>query len=137
MTQTAQVIALTDENRAKVRVERMSACGHDCSTCEGCGLQAAPIEAVAYNFVNAKVGDTVLVESSSKAVLRLASLTYLLPIVLFFAAFFLLSALGISEPLSVGVAILGFLLGLCGAIFGNKKGQIDTTIVRIVETTEN
>lgn len=136
MTQCAQVIALLDENRAKVRVERMSACGHDCSTCEGCGLQAAPIEAVANNPIGAKIGDTVLVESSSKAVLHLASLTYLLPVVLFFVAFFALRALGISESVCAGGAIVAFLLGLLGATFGNQKGQIDTTIVRVIEQIE-
>ncbi|MBE6915444.1 MAG: hypothetical protein E7471_02290 [Ruminococcaceae bacterium] len=136
MTQSAQVIALIDENRAKVRVERMSACGHDCSTCEGCGLQSASIEAVANNPVGAKVGDTVLVESSSKEVLRLASLTYLLPVVLFFVLFFVLRALGVSESASAIGAILGFGCGLFGAVFGNRKGQIDTTIVGIVEQSE-
>ena len=136
MTQSAQVIALIDENKAKVRVERMSACGHDCSTCEGCGLQAAPIEAIANNSVGAKVGDTVLVESSSQAVLRLASLTYLLPVALFFALFFVLRSVGVAESVSAVFAILGFVCGLFGAVFGNRKGQIDTTIVRIVEARD-
>ena len=133
MTQNALVIALIDENRAKVRVERMSACGHDCSTCEDCGLQAAPIEAIAQNSVGAQVGDTVQVQSSSKAVLHLASVTYLLPVVLFFLAFFLLKAIGISESFCAVAAVVGFVCGLFGAVLGNRKGQIDTKITRVIE----
>lgn len=132
MKQTAQVVVLLDAQNAKVRVERMSACGHDCSTCDGCGLQSAPIEAVAKNSVGAKPGDTVIIESCTKRVLSLAAWTYLLPVVLLFLVFFIARLCGGSESVCGVLSVLGFLSGLLCAVHFNKKGQIQTEITEIV-----
>lgn len=132
MKQTAKVLALISDGTAKVLVERMSACGHDCSTCDGCGLQAAPIEAVAKNKVGAKPGDVVTIESCTKRVLSLAAWTYLLPVVLLFLVFFITRSLGINESICSVLSVTGFISGLLCAVSCNRKGQIDAEITEIV-----
>ena len=128
MTQNALVIAVLDDGTARVQIERMSACGHDCSTCEGCGLMAAPIEAIAQNPIGAKVGDTVLIESGTKRVLKLASLTYLLPILLLFAFYAFCHIWVQNETVCSIIGICGFLVGLFGAVYSNRVGQVETVI---------
>ncbi len=133
MTQNAQVIALMDDGTARVRVERISACGHDCNSCEGCGMQAAPIEAIAVNRASAEIGDLVVVESASNQIISIAALTYLLPVVLFFVAFFLARTLGVKESFCSIIGILGFCIGLLGAVWSNRRGQVPTVITEIIK----
>ena len=128
MTQNALVVETLPDGAARVRIERMSACGHDCSTCEGCGLMAAPIEAIAKNPIGAKVGDTVIIESGTRGVLKLAVLTYILPIVLLFVFYAGSHAMTENETICIVISGVGFLLGLLGAVFVNRRGQIETVI---------
>lgn len=116
MIQRAQVTRRLDGGRVEVRVERQSACSHDCDSCAGCGsmVQTAPLTAVAQDPLGAKVGQYVLVGSASSRLLKLAALFYLLPFAALFAAYLLL------ERASEGVAALGgvaaflvVLLGVC------------------------
>ena len=136
MTQNALVVAVLDDATARVQIERISACGHDCSTCDGCGLMAAPIEAIAQNPIGAKVGDTVVIESGTKRVLKLAALTYLLPIVLLCWFYAVSRMLFESETLCCIIAIFGFLLGLFGAVYSNRSGQIETVIKSVQKSGE-
>ncbi len=41
--------------RAEISVPRKSACGHDCESCSGCGMQGSSTHAVALNPVGAQV----------------------------------------------------------------------------------
>jgi len=136
MTQNALVIAVLSDGTARVQIERISACGHDCSTCDGCGLMAAPIEAIAKNPIGAKVGDTVLIESGTNRVLKFAALTYLLPIFLLFLFYGISRLMFRSETLCSTIAIIGFLLGLFGAVSCNRSGQIETVIRSVQKSGE-
>ena len=106
MTQQATVVRLLSGGRAEIRVQRQSACGHDCATCKGCGMEGKPILVPADNPAGAKPGDRVMVESDTRKFLGLAALTYLAPLALLFVGYGLLS--GFSE----GVAVLGAVGGL-------------------------
>jgi sigma-E factor negative regulatory protein RseC len=99
MTQIATVQRLVGSQRAQILVRRQSACGHRCQSCGGCGPEsAAQVTAVADNPAGAQVGDTVRVESDSRAVLGRAAALYLVPFVLLFAGYLLTTGLlGLGE----------------------------------------
>lgn len=67
MTQIATVEKLLPGGYAEISVPRKSACGHDCEECAGCGMTGAAIRARAKNNADARPGDKVVVESSTKS----------------------------------------------------------------------
>ena len=119
MTQIATVEKILPGGMAEISVLRKSACGHDCEECAGCG---------------AEVGQKVVVESSTKNLLGVMLLVYLLPIVLFLVGYFATGALE-SEGLRYVVAIAAFLVGIIPAIICDrrtkKNGKLTFTIVRL------
>ncbi len=84
MQVTATVTAVHDNGTATVSVARRSACGHDCAECGGCNRVVQQLSTRAENRCGAAVGDTVVLHRPSPAVLKLAALLYLMPLLLFF-----------------------------------------------------
>lgn len=116
MTQRALVTRRLDKDRVEVRVERVSACSHDCDSCAGCGsmVQTGQLTAVAQDPLGAKVGQHVLVGSVSSRLLKMAALLYLLPFAALFAAYLLLGSASEGMAALGGVAaFLVVLLGVC------------------------
>ena len=117
MTQIATVEKILPGGMAEISVPRKSACGHDCEECAGCGVSGASV-----------------VESSTKNLLGVMLLVYLLPIVLFLVGYFATGALE-SEGLRYAVAIAAFLVGIIPAIICDrrtkKNGKLTFTIVRL------
>ena len=107
MTQIATVEKILPGGMAEISVPRKSACGHDCEECAGCGVSGASVRAVARNDARAEVGQKVVVESSTKNLLGVMLLVYLLPIMLFLVGYFATGALE-SEGLRYAVAIAAF-----------------------------
>ena len=134
MTQIATVEKILPGGMAEISVPRKSACGHDCEECAGCGVSGASVRAVARNDARAEVGQKVVVESSTKNLLGVMLLVYLLPIVLFLVGYFATGALE-SEGLRYAVAIAAFLVGIIPAIICDrrtkKNGKLTFTIVRL------
>ena len=134
MTQIATVEKILPGGMAEISVPRKSACGHDCEECAGCGVSGASVRAVARNDARAEVGQKVVVESSTKRLLGVMSLVYLLPIVCFFAGYFLTGALS-SEGLRYGIAIAAVLGGILPAVICDRRmkqtGALTFTIVRL------
>ena len=87
MTQIATVERILDADHAEISVPRKSACGHDCEECAGCGVSGAAVKARAANPIGARPGQKVVVESSTKKMLRIVALVYLIPVVLFLAGY--------------------------------------------------
>ena len=86
MEQIGEVVELHGK-RAIVRIQRTSACGENCSQCEGgCKPTASVIEAT--NGIYAKVGDTVKVQMNSLAFMTLAFIGYILPILVCIVTYF-------------------------------------------------
>lgn len=134
MRQTATVTAIFENGTAQVSVKRASACGHDCTSCGACGIMDKPLVIEAENVACAKVGDTVEIESETKKVLYLASIVYLVPILLFFVFYFIASAILKNETLSMLLGGAGFLLGLVLALVCNRyEAKNKTTQCRIVK----
>ena len=133
MTQTATVQKVFPGGMAEIAVPRKSACGHDCEECAGCGVTGTAVSAKARNPIGAVPGDKVVVESSSKTVLGIIAIVYLIPVVLFLLGYFLTEKLLPTEGLRYAAAIIAFLLGLIPAVVYDrrmkKRGTMYYTIV--------
>ena len=120
MQQTATVTKLLPGNKAELTVHRQTACGHDCSNCGGCGeIVTKPIIVIADKSIGADVGDSVVITGSSKQVLGLAAVVYLVPFVLFFALYAVAAV--VSLPIPEAWACGGFFLGILAAVGVNKR----------------
>lgn len=130
MTQKAIVKKIIDSDTAEIIVQRTSACGGDCEKCGGCGAgQNDKISALAVNKIGANIGDSVIIEGDTKAVLGTAALVYVLPIVLFFVFYAALSAISVSPAVVPVFACLGFCAGIGCAIWYNNKLKKENSIV--------
>ena len=111
MTQIATVEKLLPGGYAEISVPRKTACGHDCEECAGCGMTGAAIKARAKNDPNAQPGEKVVVESSTKKLLGVVALVYVLPVVGFLLGYFLSEGLteGWRYGIAVAAAVLAFL----------------------------
>ena len=141
MVQTAKVIRVLEDGRAEVSVKRQSACGHDCAKCGGGCAELAVMPTVtvrAENPIRAMAGDMVTVESASKRILGAAVMVYLVPLILFFAGYFLGAAAGAGEGGAVVVGLVGFAAGLLCAVAldrHEKKTRAITFRITAIEET--
>ena len=117
MRQTVQVTRELDPGYAEVFLERQSACSGDYHRCGGCGAVREKLFVRAQNPIGAQPGDHVTVETDTKSVLVSALIVYLVPLLLFFAGYFLGTAVGIVPGLS---GSLGFALGVVPALLWNR-----------------
>ncbi len=115
MKTEAGVVALRENGVAELAVHRDTACG-DCASCGGC--DAGAVRVAVENSIHASVGDTVLIESATGAVLWIAALVYLLPLLLFFSCYALGSVVGVSPLLLGGI---GFAVSLLVSALVNRK----------------
>ena len=135
MTQIATVERILDADHAEISVPRKSACGHDCEECAGCGVSGASVYARASNPIGAQPWQKVVVESSTKKMLRIVVLVYLIPVVLFLAGYVIMSLLTASVAAQYAVAVAGFVAGIVFAIFYYRRlrarGGLTFNIVRV------
>lgn len=133
MTQIATVERILDNGYAEISVPRKSACGHDCEECAGCGMTGASIYARARNLPEAQPGQKVVVESSTKKLLGVVVLVYVLPVIFFLLGYFLTG--GLVESVRYVVAIVAAALALIPIVLYDryaKKHEILTyTILRL------
>ena len=104
MTQIATVEKILDNGYAEISVPRKSACGHDCEECAGCGMTGASIYAKARNTAGAQPGDKVVVQSSTRKLLGVVALVYLLPVLGFMLGYFLTTMLPEGWRYAVAIA---------------------------------
>ena len=133
MTQIATVERILDSGYAEISVPRKSACGHDCEECAGCGMTGASIYARARNLPDAQPGQKVVVESSTKKLLGVVVLVYVLPVIFFLLGYFLTE--GIAESVRYVIAIAAAALALIPIVLYDryaKRHEILTyTILRL------
>ena len=134
MRQTVTVTAVSG-GVATVCYDRPTACHGDCDHCAGgCGSMTAKerITVQAENPIGARPGDRVVIETESSKVFSAIFLVYALPVVLFFAGYFLLSGRGLGA-LGGGA---GFLLGIAAAV-AVSRGRLGKSLrFRIVAFAE-
>ena len=135
MTQIATVERILDADHAEISVPRKSACGHDCEECAGCGVTGAAVHARASNPIGARPGQKVVVESSTKNMLRIVVLVYLIPVVLFLAGYLVMLAVTASVAVQYTVAVLGAVVGVLLAVWYDRRvkarGGLSFTIIRV------
>lgn len=135
MTTSATVIRLVDRHNAEVEVERGTACGGNCGSCEACVFQNT-IRTVAANLVSALPGQRVTIESKTSDVLGAAALLYLVPFVLFFIGYAIAAVLHLSEGLCILAAGVFFALGVAFNVIyqrNRKKAAITFAIIAVQE----
>lgn len=118
MRNRATVEAVRENGTALLAVRRESACSGDCHHCVGCGAAEQTVHLTARNPIGAQCGDVVWVASESVPVLKAAALLYLLPPLLFVAAYLAGDCMGTSAALT-GAA--GFAVGLLPAFAWNRR----------------
>ncbi len=133
MTQIATVEKLLPGGYAEISVPRKTACGHDCEECAGCGMTGAAIKARAKNDPNAQPGEKVVVESSTKKLLGVVALVYVLPVVGFLLGYFLSEGLleGWRYGIAVAAAVLAFLPSVAYDRYARRKELLTYTILRV------
>lgn len=134
MTQIATVEKLLPGGYAEISVPRKSACGHDCEECAGCGMTGAAIKARAKNDVGASAGQKVVVESSTKKLLGVVAVVYLLPVICFLLGYFLTEGLAESwrYAIAIGAAALSFLVSVWYDRRAKKQESLTYAIIRVL-----
>ncbi len=128
MTQNGVVTKLLERGQAEVAVERGTACGGHCGSCEAC-IYANRLVVPADNLVYAKPGDRVALESSTGGIMSAAALIYLMPLAFFFAGYAVGAGLGLAQGGCVAVSVAGLLLGGgLAVILGRRRKQVSFQI---------
>ncbi len=132
MTNDAIVTKLMPNNTAEVMVTRLTACGGNCGSCEGC-VCGNEVRAIANNPLGAKPGQKVLIESQSSKVFGAVALVYIMPIVLFLAGYLAAAAIGASEGVCIAVSFGALLLSAVILVVSQKrkKEKITFNIIKI------
>ena len=134
MTQIATVEKQLNGRYALISVARKSACGHNCEECAGCGVSGAAVRVRARNPIGAAAGQKVVVQSETGSIMKAILLVYLLPLVLFLLGYFLTPTVSV-EGVRYGIAILGFAVGIWGAVrydrYVRQRGGFQFTITQL------
>ena len=129
MEQIVRVRNTHDNGMATVIHVRESACSGDCHKCSGCGAAQETMVFDAFNGIGAGPGDLVVVRSETAPVMKAVGVFYVLPMVLFFAGYWLGNVLW---RLGALVGCLGFAGGIALAVAYDrvfaKKESITYTI---------
>lgn len=139
MTNEGIVTKLLPNSMAEVTVMRQTACGGSCASCEGC-MYEREMKTAAKNLVNAKVGQRVVIESRTSVIFNAAMLVYVMPLVLFIAAYAIAAAFGASEGLCILISFASLVVS--GVILvqtqrKKKKKSIDFNIIEICEGVQD
>ena len=132
MAQVATVEEILDNGYAQISVPRKSACGHDCENCAGCGVTGAAVRARARNTIGAQPGQKVIVESSTKKLLGVVALVYILPLICFLLGYFLSAGLGetVRSLIAITAAALSFIPCVVYDRYARRHESLTYTILR-------
>ena len=118
MEQIVRIRRLIGGNTAEVVRIRESACSGDCHKCSGCGAAQETLVFEAENPIGAKAGELVTISSASGPVIKAAAMLYVVPLVLFFAGYWIGATLGNHGAL---LACIAFALGIALAVLYDRK----------------
>ena len=104
------VSRLLEDGTAEVIPMQTDNCAGDCRGCSGCGSRQPTVLRVS-NPIGARVGDRVVIEATSGAVIKIAAALYILPPALLVSGYLLGEHLW-QQGIPVGLAglLLGFVL---------------------------
>ena len=133
MTQDAIVTKVLPNDMAEVAVARTTACGGNCGSCESCIFQSE-LKTIARNTIGARIGQKVVIESKSSKIYGAAILVYIMPLILFMAAYAEAYVSGAKEGLCIAISFLGLVLGAAIMVLSQRlkkdKNPITFDIIR-------
>ena len=135
MTQDAIVTKIIDRRTAEVEVERGTACGGTCSSCEACVFQNT-IRTTAYNRVSALPGQRVVIESRTSQVLGAAALLYIIPVILLFVGYAVGAAMGLAEGGCILFSCLFFIIGVAVNVICQRRKKAGGITFEIISVQE-
>ena len=135
MTQEAVVTKLLPDGMAEVAVKRTTACGGNCGSCESCVFQNE-LKTPAFNRIQARPGQKVLIESQSSRIFKAAFLVYIFPLLLFFLAYLIAAAFSAGESIRIIASFLGLCIGAVFVVLSQKhvreKDKISFEIIQLL-----
>lgn len=107
MTQDAIVTKAFPNGLAEVLVERATACGDTCGSCEVCKY-ASEIRTVARNTLGAEVGERVVIKTKSSDIIGAAFLLYIIPLAVMLITYLLVAMTGAEEIPCIAASFVTF-----------------------------
>lgn len=135
MTQDAVVTKLIDKRTAEVEVERGTACGGNCGSCEACVFQNK-IRTTARNRISALPGQKVVIETKTSDILGAAALLYLVPFVLLFIGYAIGAALSFGQGGCILVGVVFFALGVALNVLLQRRKNKTPITFEIIQIRE-
>ena len=129
MQQQVRVLNINPDGSAQVIYLRQSACSGDCHKCSGCGAVEQSMIFTARNPIGARPGDLVNVESATGPVLKAAAVLYMLPLVLFVAAYLVGMQWSMGGLIGALAFALSIVLIVCYDRLIMKKKNTEYTII--------
>lgn len=118
-------------NKAKVRIEKKSACSGECSSCGLCSNPVYDVEAI--NKANAKVGEKVKLFMPTKKVVGIAFLVYMAPILTIFLIMGICTVFKINNYINTALCLGAILIWFLFLRLFNKKADLKNVITEIVK----
>ena len=137
MVQEALVLKTFPDNTAEISVKRQSACGGNCSGCDGCLFRDSEISVIADNCVAASVGQRVLVETRSRQVFVYAILIYIIPVLLLITGYLASYFAGLSDAMCVLIGFCLLIAGTAVIIFTHKNRKNEPVTYSISSVLED
>ncbi|MBE6989450.1 MAG: hypothetical protein E7426_01725 [Ruminococcaceae bacterium] len=133
MTQIATVEEILSGGYARISVPRKSACAHDCGECAGCGVTGTAVQARAKNDAGARPGQKVVVESSTKKLMGVVLLVYILPLIGFLLGYFLSEGLteSVRYVIAAAAAAASFFPCVIYDRYARRHETLTYTILRV------
>jgi len=135
LNKEAIVMKTMSNQKAEVLVKRDSACGGNCASCGGCKYNDR-IYSIVNNPISAQVGDTVLISSSTSAVLFGAITAYIFPLFMFFMGFIDAILLGFGQKGQILMSLTGLGLGIALTVVLHRKKIIRPITLEISSITK-
>ena len=135
MTQDAVVTKLIDKRTAEVEVERGTACGGNCGSCEACVFQNK-IRTTARNRISALPGQKVVIETKTSDILGAAALLYLVPFVLLFIGYAIGAVLSFGQGGCILVGVAFFALGVALNVLLQRRKNKTPITFEIIQIRE-
>ncbi len=136
MVQRALVINTFPDDTAELSVQRKTACGGNCSGCEGCSARDSVIRVTAENRVGASSGQTVLVETKTRLIFKYAVLVYILPVVFLIIGYVAAFLLSLSEAMCILTGFCSLLAGTAVVMLFQRKKNSDSVSYSITAVLE-
>lgn len=128
MTQDAVVTKILANGMAEVAVERGTACGGSCGSCDACVFDSH-IKTEAVNKVSALPGQKVIIETKSSKIYGALFLVYILPFVMFFIGYAIAYSAGLREQGCMLVSFAAFAVGVAFMVVTQRRKKKEDEIV--------